>query len=129
MLKRRTLEILIADILGNEDATKAMQHDALEQLCDPTHVCCLSKSRFQSLFGATGLRVTTSRFGSMDYEVEKWLLHGGPSEAQKQEIRSRFGQSVVVDSTGLGVREDKGVLKFTHQTAVFVLARRAEAAS
>lgn len=116
-------EILIADILGNEDATKAAHHDALEQLCDPTHVRCLSKSGFQSLFGATGLDVTSSRFGSMDYEVEQWLIHGGPTEAQKEEIRSRFKQSVISDQTGLGAREEKGILKFTHQTAVFVLER------
>jgi ubiquinone/menaquinone biosynthesis C-methylase UbiE len=118
-------EILIADILGNEDATKAAHHDALEQLCDPTHVRCLSKPGFQTLFEATGLDVTSSRFGSIDYEVEQWLIHGGPNEAQKQQIRSRFKQSVVSDHTGLGAREEKGILKFTHQTALFVLERTA----
>lgn len=120
-------EILIADILGHEDATRAAHHDALEQLCDPTHVRCLSKTGFQTLFGATGLDATSSRFGSMDYEVEQWLIHGGPNEAQKEEIRSRFKQSVVSDQTGLGVREEKDVLKFTHQTVVFVLEHTANA--
>ena len=118
-------EILIADILGNEDASKAAHHDALEQLCDPTHVRCLSKTDFQILFGATGLDVTASRFGSMDYEVEQWLIHGGPNEVEKEEIRSRFKQSVVDDQTGLGAREEKGILKFSHQTALFVLEQTA----
>jgi ubiquinone/menaquinone biosynthesis C-methylase UbiE len=120
-------EIVIADILGNEETTKATHHDALEQLCDPTHVSCLSKTRFLALFNETGLDVTSSRFGSMDYEVEQWLLHGGPNDEQKQEIRSRFEQSVVSDQTGLDAREEKGVLKFTHQTAVFVLEHAATA--
>jgi ubiquinone/menaquinone biosynthesis C-methylase UbiE len=119
-------EMIIADILGNEEAAKAAQHDALEQLCDPTHVRCLSKTTFQGLFDATGLDVASCRFGTMDYEVEQWLLHGGPSKAQKQAIRSRFEQSVVSDETGLEAREDQGVLKFTHQTAVFVLAHADE---
>lgn len=114
-------EIIIADILGNEEEAKAAQHDALERLCDPTHVRCLSKTAFQGLFDATGLSVASCRFGTMDYDVEQWLLHGGPSQAQKQAIRSRFEQSVVSDETGLEAREDNGVLKFTHQTAVFVL--------
>ena len=87
----------------------------------------LSKTGFQTLFGATGLDATSSRFGSMDYEVEQWLIHGGPNEAQKEEIRSRFKQSVVSDQTGLGVREEKDVLKFTHQTVVFVLEHTANA--
>ena len=43
----------------------------------------------------------------MDYEVEQWLLHGGPNDEQKQEIRSRFEQSVVSDQTGLDAREEK----------------------
>jgi hypothetical protein len=63
----------------------------------------------------------------LDYEVEQWLLHGGPNDAQKQEIRSRFKQSVVSDQTGLDAREEKGVLKLTHQTAVFVLEHAATA--
>jgi ubiquinone/menaquinone biosynthesis C-methylase UbiE len=116
-------EILIADILGNEDATKAKRHDAIEQLCDPTHVRCLSKTGFQTLFDEMALDATGSRFGSMDYEVEQWLIHGGPDIAQKEEIRSRFKLSVISDETGLGVREEKGILKFTHQTAVFVLGK------
>ena len=117
-------EILIADILGNEDRTKAAQHDSVEQLCDPTHVSCISKTDFQSLFDATGLKVASSRFGTMDYEVEQWLIHGGPTDAQKAEIRSRFEQSVATDQTGLHAREESGKMKFTHQTAVFVLERR-----
>ena len=35
-------ELLIADIPGNSDMDKARHHDALEKLCDPTHVRCLS---------------------------------------------------------------------------------------
>jgi ubiquinone/menaquinone biosynthesis C-methylase UbiE len=120
-------EIVIADILGNEETTKATHHDALEQMCDPTHVSCLSKTRFLALFNETGLDVTSSRFGSMDYEVEQWLLHGGPNDEQKREIRSRFEQNVVSDQTGLDAREEKGLLKFTHQTAVFVLELAARA--
>jgi ubiquinone/menaquinone biosynthesis C-methylase UbiE len=118
-------EIIIADILGNEESTKAAHHDALEQLCDPTHVSCLSKTRFLELFNEMDLDVTISRFGSINYEVEQWLLHGGPSDVQKKEIRSRFKQSMVSDQIGLDVREETGVLKFSHQTAVFVLEHEA----
>jgi hypothetical protein len=84
-------------------------------------VRCLSKTGFQTLFDATGLDVSSRRFGSMDYEVEQWLIHGGPNEAQKQEIRSRFMRRMVNDQTGLDAREEKGLLKFTHQTVLFIL--------
>jgi len=121
-------EILIADILGSEDTGTAAHHDALEQLCDPSHVRCISKTDFQKLFDVTGLEVTSSRFGTMDYEVEQWMIHGGPSESQKDEIKSRFKQSIVSDQTGLDVREEDGAIKFSHQTAVFVLKHSAPSA-
>ncbi len=119
-------EILIADILGNEDATKASNHDELEQLCDPTHVRCISKSDFQNLFDATGLVIESSRFSTMDYEVEQWLIHGGPSDIEKEAIRSRFRHSITTDQTGLNARDEEGTIKFTHQTALFILGHRAK---
>ena len=119
-------EILIADILGNEDTATATRHDALEQLCDPTHVRCISKTYFQRLFNATGLEIKSCRFGTMDYEVEQWLIHGGPSEAQKEKIRSTFRQSIATNQTGLNVREENGIIKFSHQTALFVLGHRTD---
>ena len=119
-------EILIADILGNEDTATATHHDALEQLCDPTHVRCISKTYFHRLFNATGLEIKSSRFGTMDYEVEQWLIHGGPSEAQKEKIRSTFRQSIATNQTGLNVREENGIIKFSHQTALFVLGHRTD---
>lgn len=119
-------EILIADILGNEDTATATHHDELEQLCDPTHVRCIPKSDFERLFDATGLAIKSSRFGTMNYNVEQWLIHGGPSEKQKNEIRSRFKQSITTNQTGLNVRNEQGVIKFSHQTALFVLEHRTE---
>ena len=57
----------------------------------------------------------------MSYDLDGWIAHGGPSDEDAREIRTRIEASLEKDGTGLNVRLDEGALRFDHQTGVFLL--------
>ncbi len=61
----------------------------------------------------------------MDYELNAWLAHGGPDAAREQQIRALFDTALTNDQTGLQIREENGLIRFTHQTVVYLLEKRA----
>lgn len=119
----RAGRIVVADLLGSEDSTKAGFHDRIEQLCDPTHVRALPVSEFERLFAEMGLRVVSSPRGSLDYDVEEWISHGAPADDVRLEIRALMESCLDDDRAGLRVRREEGRLRFSHHTAAFVLER------
>ena len=58
----------------------------------------------------------------IDYDVEEWLVHGGPTDEAAGEIRSLFEESLSLDLCGLNVRREDDRLRFTHNAAAFLLA-------
>lgn len=120
---KSTGQILIADILGNSNAGFAENHDHIEQLCDASHVQCLSSEAFDALFQSVGLQASRTHVGTADYELETWLIHGGPDDATADKIRELMQANLVEDQTGLQVRAEEGVVKFSHHTVVYVLER------
>jgi ubiquinone/menaquinone biosynthesis C-methylase UbiE len=115
--------LLVADLLGCEDLAKADRHDAIERLCDPTHARAIPVSEFRRMIADQGLVEVSFLSAEMSYDVEEWLDHGGPSFEAAEEIRGRLKESAASDTTGLKVREEDGVLRFSHQTGVFILAK------
>ena len=116
-------ELLIADILGNSDMNKARHHDALETLCDPTHVRCLSAEIFRSIFAREGLEISREIKGETTYDVAGWIEHGGPNPETAAEIERIFEENTTEDRIGLEPRLENGVMMFTHQTVVYVLEK------
>lgn len=116
--------LLIADIIGNEDEILAANHDAIERLCDPTHVRALPASEFRQLFEANRLEELSLHSGEMTYEVEAWIAHGGPDEGAAEEIRRLLRESAAEDNTGLKVAVTGDTVRFSHQTGVFLLGRQ-----
>jgi ubiquinone/menaquinone biosynthesis C-methylase UbiE len=113
--------LLIADMLGSEDPATAAEHDHIERLCDPSHVRALPASEFERLFAAAGLGVVARPSGAMDYDVEAWMAHGGPSPAAAAEIVRRLEASLAVDRCGLSVRREAGRLRMSHTVVSFLL--------
>jgi ubiquinone/menaquinone biosynthesis C-methylase UbiE len=113
--------LLVADMLGNEDAAKAMEHDRIERLCDPTHVRALPAAELDELFETAGLQVMLRPTLPMDYDLEEWMEHGGPSAEAAREIVAAMEASLERDRCGLRVRRENGRLRFGHTVAVFVL--------
>jgi SAM-dependent methyltransferase len=113
--------LLVADLLGSEDPTQAALHDAIERLCDPTHVRALPLSEFERLFAAQGLDTVQRRTSQMEYDAEEWIAHGGPDAAIAARIRALLEDSIEGDRAGLAVRRENGGLRFRHRTAAFVL--------
>jgi ubiquinone/menaquinone biosynthesis C-methylase UbiE len=115
--------LVIADMLGSEDPARAARHDAIEQLCDPTHVRAIPASEWSALFAAAGLAAERNLPGEMAYDLEEWMAHGGPDAAAAGEIRARMEASLADDATDLAVARVDGRLRFRHRVAVFVLRR------
>jgi ubiquinone/menaquinone biosynthesis C-methylase UbiE len=113
--------LLVADLLGSEDPAQAALHDAIERLCDPTHVRALPLSEFERLFAAQGLDTVQRRTSQMEYDAEEWIAHGGPDAAIAARIRALLEDSIEGDRAGLAVRRENGGLRFRHRTAAFVL--------
>jgi ubiquinone/menaquinone biosynthesis C-methylase UbiE len=112
--------VVVADIVASANSRFARNHNAIERLCDPTHVRALSAEQLRALFLANDLAIAVDRPGRMHYGLTEWLAHGGPTAAAEDEIRRRFAQALAKDETGLAVREEGGELRFTHQTLLLV---------
>jgi len=121
--------ILVADMLGSEDAEQAELHDRIERLCDPTHVRALPESEFVRL--ATGIGLTTAHQvrSTLENDLEQWISHGAPGEAARREIISLMESCLADDRVGLHVRHEDERLHFTHQVAVFVFERAPQGAA
>ena len=113
--------ILVADLLGSEDAEQASLHDRIERLCDPSHERALPASELERLFCEARLRVVRKLDGALDYDLDEWIAHGAPGEAAREEIVSLMQSCVDSDGAGLAVRRENGRLRFRHRTAAFVL--------
>lgn len=112
--------VMVADIVTSPNAAFARAHNAIERLCDPTHVRALPADQLRALFIDKELDIVEDRPGRMHYGLTDWLAHGGPPPEAEQEIRRRFAAAVAHDETGLNVREENGEVHFTHQTLVLV---------
>jgi ubiquinone/menaquinone biosynthesis C-methylase UbiE len=117
--------MLIADMSTSENATKASLHNEVERLCDPTHTRALAPSEFERLFASLGVTVVFQGRSEVEYDMEEWMSHGGPSPETAAEIRHRMRDSMDGDLTGLGVRELDGKLRFHHDVVAFLLEKPA----
>ena len=118
---KRDGRLLVADMLGSENPACAQYHDRIERLCDPTHVRALPRSEFERMFAAAGLTVLAAPSGSMDYDVDAWMAHGGPPADVAAEIVRLFEASLETDRSGLAVRREGDWLRFSHRVVSFLL--------
>lgn len=123
---RRGGRLVVADMLGNDDAGRAALHDRMERLCDPTHVRALPEPEFTRLFASGGLEVRHVARAQLEITVDEWIEHGGPDDATVHELRALAAASTDGDRAGLGMHRDgSGRLAFAHRTAAFLLVRPA----
>ena len=113
--------VMVADMLGSEDTARSEYQDRIERLCDPTHVRALPRSEFERLFASMGLEVVAAPSGTMDYDVDEWMAHGGPPASAAAEIVRLFEASLDEDRSGLAVRREGGRLRFSHRVVSFLL--------
>jgi hypothetical protein len=73
------------------------------------------------MFDREGLEVVRRPTITIHYTLSEWMDHGGPSEAVAQEIVALMEASLDVDRSGLKVRREDGVLRFSHTAVAFVL--------
>jgi ubiquinone/menaquinone biosynthesis C-methylase UbiE len=113
--------LLIADQVSSEDPAKAALHNAIERLCDPTHVRALAESELRALFESHGLSVAFRGRATIDYSVAEWMSHGGPAPEVAREIERKMRASIDGDRAGLAARVEDGELRFSHTAVSFVL--------
>jgi ubiquinone/menaquinone biosynthesis C-methylase UbiE len=121
--------VVVADMLGSEDAERAALHDRIERLCDPTHERALPASEMLRSFERAGLALVREIESKMSYGLDEWIAHGAPSDAARREIVELMESCLEEDKAGLAVRRENGGIRFTHRTAAFVLAPTATPAA
>jgi ubiquinone/menaquinone biosynthesis C-methylase UbiE len=119
-------KILVADTVTSEDPIEAQNHNEIERLCDPTHVKALTMTEFHELFRKNRLEIMTDLPGRITYDLDGWILHGGPTPEIEKEIRRRFKEALKKDRTGLHIRSKGEKILFTHQTLVLVAVSKAD---
>ncbi len=115
--------VMVADFVTSAVPSEARAHNAIERLCDPTHVRALPPDQLRALFIEQHLEVRIDRPGRMHYGLTDWIAHGGPAADAEAEIRRRFAAALANDTTGLNVRREGEDIVFTHQTLVLVGTR------
>lgn len=115
--------LFVLDMIASDDPEKAANQNAMEKLCDPTHVEALSEAAFQRMFDDRGLELTDTRYAETAYTLEEWLMHGGPSAENADRLRATFREALSQDSLGLRVWTDQGSIHFAHPGAAFVLRK------
>jgi len=115
--------LYVLDLMSSSDPEKAAAHNAMEKLCDPTHVKALCETEFQQMFEAAGLELTDTRHAETTYSFEDWITHGGPSVKNIERLRALFQESLQHDTLGLRIWEEDGAIHFAHPGAAFVLNR------
>ena len=77
-------------------------------------------AEFRALYRQNGLEIAVDLSRRMHYDLDEWIVHGGPTAEIEAQIRRRFDQTVKQDGTGLHVMHEEGKVRFTHQTLVLV---------
>lgn len=117
----RNRRLVIMDMVASEDAAQANYHHRIETLCDPTHAKALRASDFCSLFEKVGVSVAWERDGQVEYPVEQWLEHGGPSDEAAAEIRNLLEACVDNDLAGIPVWRDGDTLMMGHRAKSYLV--------
>ncbi|MFP6584395.1 MAG: methyltransferase domain-containing protein [Candidatus Hydrogenedentota bacterium] len=113
--------LLILDMVASEDAKKAAYHHKIEMLCDPTHAKALSPSEFTTLFEKHDLTIEMEREGQVEYPIDEWIGHGGPSTEAAETLRSLVTASVDEDLAGLPIRKEGDTVMMGHYAKTYVL--------
>jgi ubiquinone/menaquinone biosynthesis C-methylase UbiE len=113
-------KIMTADFVTSDDPSEAEAHNEIERLCDPTHVKTLTGTEFRELYRRNGLKIISDLTRKLHYDLDEWIVHGGPVPEIEAEIRLRFQQALKQDGTGLHVRHEEGKIRFTHQTLMII---------
>lgn len=113
--------LLILDMVVSDDPKKAEYHHAIEMLCDPTHAKALSASEYEKLFEDHGLTIEIGRNGQVEYPVDEWIEHGGPTKVVAKELRKLIRACVEEDKAGLPIRMDGDTLMMGHYAKTYLL--------
>ena len=116
-------QVAVTDLISEDDAAAALEHNRLERLRDPSHVRALNAKELEALLTSTGLTVVRRDLRQLEIEVDEWLALTQPPPEVSREIRQALERELEGGSpTGMQpVRRDS--LMFT-QTALALLAKR-----
>lgn len=106
--------VVVADVTCAEDPREAALHNALERLRDPTHVGMLPPSRLREALRRGGFVLEAEDTWTQERSFGEWAeivadpARTGPLREVMAAL-ARGGQGA-----GVGLREEAGVVRFTH---------------
>jgi ubiquinone/menaquinone biosynthesis C-methylase UbiE len=105
----------IVDVVSSDDGAESTLHNAIERLRDPSHVCMLPASAFDTAVRRAGFRDVEAMAWDMDRELEEWLaIVDDPARVEPiRTVVRTLAESGRSAGIGLSVKNDRVV--FVHR--------------
>ncbi|MGN6698289.1 MAG: class I SAM-dependent methyltransferase [Thermomicrobiales bacterium] len=116
-------QIAISDLTTDEDPQRAAEHNAIERLRDPSHVCSYPPSELAALLTSLSLVVRSVETTTRRRGLAEWLAIAKTPPERAAAVRERLLASLDDDRTGLAPAWEDGQLCFTHTTAWLIAAK------
>jgi ubiquinone/menaquinone biosynthesis C-methylase UbiE len=117
--------MVVADLIGAEDAATAPRQNELERLRDPSHTRMLAQSELAALVdGVADVIAVETR--ELVRPLTPWLEQTDADRAVADRIAAALRAELAAGpSTGFAPREEAGELRFVHRLACVTAAKRA----
>ncbi len=115
--------MVVADMTTSEDRAKALLHNELERLADPTHVRTLGVSEFETIFAANGFRTVMKIARDARTKLDEWISFNDTSPDNARRIRELMEGSLDGDRAGLRAIRDGDTIRTIRTTTTFIIER------
>lgn len=104
--------LLLADLLGPDDAVKRATQNAIEERRNPAYVAARTAEQSRKLLTGAGLTVEAEKVAVFDRELEEWLTDMDVETASRTVVHDMMEAGIETDASGLHVRRQGMKLVF-----------------
>lgn len=115
--------VAVADLTASPDPQRAAAFHRMEILRDPSHARALTLDELRGLFRGAGLASPAEAYWRMKIDVDELMLRSFPAPGDEGRIRQMFEDAVDGDAMGLGLRREKGRLRFDYSNVILTATR------
>ena len=113
--------IVVTDLVASPDPAKAAALNAMERLCDPSHVRALPLAELEALLLDAGLSLRRRAGYQLASDLEGLLERSFPAPGGTDRIRALFAASLAADGLGLATRRHgERDIRFAYPVAILV---------
>lgn len=112
--------IVLVDGTSSEDHTKSRLHNRIEKVRDTSHVRIYSLSELKEMFNDLGAVITDLVHWDILMDFDDWMKRAGTDANKTSNIKHLMTSSAADDGTGLRVKIEDSMLRFTYDTVILI---------